>query len=109
MPIACAVAGPTMPSTVSPWARCQRLTAASVCGPNTPSAGTPTTRCTSVTLARPECEVLDVDAVVLDASEVLPLQVPRPSALQVRGPTTPSAVSPLAFWKLLTDAAVSGP
>src|SRR4051812_25493641 len=30
--IACAVAGPTMPSAVSPWALCQCLTALAVCG-----------------------------------------------------------------------------
>src|SRR5699024_10882589 len=46
MPIALPVFGPTMPSAVRPWLRCQRLTAERVFGPNTPSAEAPTTRCT---------------------------------------------------------------
>jgi len=32
------VAGPTTPSTASPWRACSRLTAAAVAGPNVPSA-----------------------------------------------------------------------
>src|SRR4051812_28076580 len=49
IPSAASVCGPTMPSTVRPWARWKRLTARRVCGPKMPSAGMPSARWTAAT------------------------------------------------------------
>ena len=89
-PMAVPVRGPTTPSALRPWLRCQRMTAARVAGPKIPSALAPTLRWICLTraprapcLTRPEKvavdSVTDVDgaAVTLWAPMVA---VPRPTA-----------------------------
>ncbi len=52
-PITLHVAGPTMPSTVSPWRACRRRTAASVSGPKSPSTGRCSACCSRATALPP--------------------------------------------------------
>src|SRR2546423_14703084 len=59
MPSACAVAGPTTPSAVRPWALWKCFTASAGCGPNTPSAAMPSAFWTSDTEPAPEAPLLE--------------------------------------------------
>ena len=112
------VAGPTTPSTVSPWRACSRRIAASVSGPNSPSARSRCSALCSCATASPPLAVfrwrrriphaaprhwarrfageLRRWTLAVNARPGSPGRAARrPSA----GPTTPSTVRPALAWK----------
>ena len=102
-PSALQVAGPTIPSAVSPWLRWKALTARCVPGPKIPSTAIPSRRWSSRT--RPRL----LDAADAAGAARAPLCAARRSAAHVAGPTTPSAVRPWRRWKALTARLVPLP
>src|SRR5207302_3042772 len=99
------VAGPTTPSTESPWRACMRRTAASVSGPNWPSAGSLRAACRRATAAAVECSGACLDW--LDASDS-PSAAPAAWELTADSPAEAELDSvPLCDWELDSGSEVS--